>query len=52
VTLKAGEVVDFAMLAHGSLLQKKAAEPPGASFYHGTRNCRNPRRGHQVDTNG
>jgi hypothetical protein len=52
VTLKASEVVDIAMLAHGNLPQEKAATPPGECFYPGTRNCRTPRRGHQVDTKG
>jgi hypothetical protein len=48
VTVKAGEVVDVAMLAHGSLLSVRA----GACFYHAAANAGNRRRRHHLVTNG
>jgi hypothetical protein len=52
VTVKAGEVVELAMLAHGSLLSVMAAAPPGARFYHAAEHPGKEHRRHHLVTNG
>jgi hypothetical protein len=52
VAVKAGEVVEVAVLAHCSLLWVMAAAPPGARFYHAAEHPGKEHRGHHLVTNG